>query len=114
MILKKLPSLRMLELGLNAYVGKKMVCSSGGFLQLERLKLYILEELEELIVEGGAMSSLKTLEIWSCNKMKKLPHGLLELTNLEKLSLRWLSCCESIEEIEEAGGEDWDKLRKIM
>ena len=113
MFLKKLPSLRMLELGLHAYVGKKMVCSSGGFLQLESLKLYELYELEELIVEGGAMSSLKTLEIHYCYEMKKLHHGLLELTNLEKLSLE-CSCHESIKEIEEAGGEDWDKLRKIM
>ena len=113
MILKKLPSLRMLELRVDAYVGKKMVCSSGGFLQLERLKLYKLNELKELIVERGAMSSLKTLKIHYCYKMKKLPHGLLELTNLEKLSLRG-SCHESIKEIEKAGGEDWDKLRKIM
>ena len=114
MILKELPSLRILELWVNAYVGEKMVCSSGGFLQLERLELYYLNELEELIVERGSMSSLKNLEIHYCNKMKKLPHGLLQLTNLEKLSLRGLSCRESIEEIEEARGEDWDKLRKIM
>ena len=113
-ILKKLPSLRILILGYDAYVGEKMVCSLGGFLQLEILELYRLYELEELIVERGAMSSLKTLKIMDCDKMEKLPHGLLQLTNLEKLSLRGLSCRESIEEIEEAGGEDWDKLRKIM
>ncbi|XP_019081115.1 disease resistance protein RPH8A [Vitis vinifera] len=114
MILEKLPSLRKLELGSDAYVGKKMICSSGGFLQLESLILIGLNKLEELTVEEGAMSSLKTLEIWSCGKMKKLPHGLLQLTNLEKLSLRGSSYHESIEEIEKAGGEDWDKLRKIM
>ena len=91
-----------------------MMCSSGGFLQLERLRLSRLNELEELTVEEGAMSSLKTLEIWSCGKMKKLPHGLLQLTNLEKLSLKGPSFHESIEEIEKAEGEDWNKLRKIM
>ena len=114
MILEKLPSLRMLGLGSDSYVGKKMMCSSGGFLQLERLRLSRLNELEELTVEEGAMSSLKTLEIWSCGKMKKLPHGLLQLTNLEKLSLKGPSFHESIEEIEKAEGEDWNKLRKIM
>lgn len=36
--------------------------------------------------------------------MKKLPHGLMQLTNLEKLSL---------EGIEKKGGEDWNKLRNI-
>ena len=113
MILEKLPSLRKLELGSDAYVGKKMTCSSGGFLQLERLSLVELKKLEELTVGEGAMSSLKTLQILNCNEMKKLPHGLLQLTNLEKLSLLG-SCHESIEEIEKAGGEDWNKLRKIM
>ena len=113
-ILEKLPSLRILELRFDAYVGKMMVCSSGGFLQLERLQLSYLNELEELIVERGAMSSLKTLEIWSCDKMEKLPHGLLEQTNLGKLSLEGSSCHKSIKDITVAGGEDWDKLRKIM
>ena len=113
-ILEKLPSLRMLGLCSDAYVGKKMICSSGGFLQLESLELYRLNKLEELTVEEGAMSSLKTLEILNCDEMKKLPHGLLQLTNLEELSLEGLSCHESIEEIEKAGGEDWNKLRKIM
>ena len=90
-----------------------MVCSSEGFLILERLELYELHELEELIVEKGAMSSLKTLKIQYCGDMKKLPHGL-RLTNLEKLSLEGSSCYKSIKEIEETGGQDWDKLRKIM
>ena len=66
------------------------------------------------MVEKGAMSSLKTLEIRYCGEMKKLPHGLLQLTNLEKLLLERSTFQESIKEIEEAGGEDWDKLRKIM
>ena len=114
MILKKLLSLKILILGYDAYVGEKMVCSSGGFLQLESLELLELNELEELIIETGAMSSLKTLKIMYCGKMEKLPHGLLEQTNLEKLSLLGSSCHKSIKEIEEDGGEDWDKLRKIM
>ena len=83
MILEKLPSLRILELWFNAYTGKKMVCSSGGFLQLKSLKLIKLDELEEMMVERGAMSSLKTLEIRYCRELKKLPHGLLQVTNLE-------------------------------
>ena len=42
MILEKLPSLRILKLRFDAYLGEKMVCSSGGFLQLERLELLFL------------------------------------------------------------------------
>ncbi|RVW20170.1 putative disease resistance protein [Vitis vinifera] len=103
MILEKLPSLRKLELGSDAYVGKKMICSSGGFLQLESLILIGLNKLEELTVEEGAMSSLKTLEIWSCGKMKKLPHGLLQLTNLEKLSLRGSSYTNQLKRLKRPG-----------
>ena len=38
MILEKLPSLRKLGLCSDAYVGRKMICSSKGFLQLESLE----------------------------------------------------------------------------
>lgn len=59
------------------------------------------------------MSNLKTLIILGREKMKKLPHGLLQSTNPKNLLLR-LSCHESIEEKKVTGGEDWDKLHKIM
>ncbi|KAJ9699208.1 hypothetical protein PVL29_008019 [Vitis rotundifolia] len=114
MILEKLPSLRKLGLYSDAYVGRKMICSSEGFLRLEMLDFFKLNELEELIVEEGAMTSLKILVILGCDEMKKLPHGLLQLKNFEKLLLDSLQYRESIEEIEKAEGEDWDKLRKIM
>ena len=74
MILKKLPSLQILRLCYRAYVGKKMVCSSERFLQLERLELYELRELGELMIYKGAMSSLKNLKIQYCGEMKKLYH----------------------------------------
>ncbi|RVW27871.1 putative disease resistance RPP13-like protein 3 [Vitis vinifera] len=83
--LGKLTQLRRLE------VGKKMVCSSGGLLHLEFLKLSCLDELEELMVEEGAMPWLRKLEIGFCLQMKKLPHGLLQLKNLLELKLVSLS-----------------------
>ncbi|RVW75226.1 putative disease resistance protein [Vitis vinifera] len=51
--LEKLPNLRILQLLYSSYMGKKMVCSSGGFQRLETLKLKGLKELRELIVEEG-------------------------------------------------------------
>lgn len=92
---------------------KKMVCSSRGFLQLESLEMAGLNDLDELIVEKGVMSNLKTPIISGREKMKKLPHGLLQSTNPKNLLLR-LSCHESIEEKKVTGGEDWYKLHKIM
>ena len=67
--LEKLPKLRILILLLSMI--KKMVRTSGGFLQLETLELRHSKELEELIVGEGAMPDLKALVIESCLKMKK-------------------------------------------
>ena len=89
--LENLPNLRILRLYHNSQVGKKMVCSSGGLLHLEFLKLSCLDELEELMVEEGAMPWLRKLEIGFCLQMKKLPHGLLQLKNLLELKLVSLS-----------------------
>ncbi|KAF2318936.1 hypothetical protein GH714_011864 [Hevea brasiliensis] len=50
-ILKKLPSLRILELYNNSYIGSKMVCSTHGFPQLETLSVKSLYELEEWEIE---------------------------------------------------------------
>ncbi|KAL6323333.1 hypothetical protein AAG906_029340 [Vitis piasezkii] len=89
--LEKLPNLRFLILSLCSSMVKKMVCTSGGFQQLETLKLWNLKELKELIVEEGAMPDLKDLVIDACPKMKRLSHGLLQRKNLQHLKLYDLS-----------------------
>ncbi|CBI38083.3 unnamed protein product, partial [Vitis vinifera] len=81
--LEKLPNLRFLMLSLCSSMVKKMVCTSGGFLQLETLMLWGLKELEELIVEEGEMPDLKDLVIDTCPKMKRLSHGLLQRKKLQ-------------------------------
>ena len=70
--LEKLPKLRILVLLFNTSMIKKMVRTSGGFLQLETLELRHSKELEELIVKEVAMPDLKALVIESCLKMKKI------------------------------------------
>ena len=81
--LDKLPNLRVLKLMVESYIGNKMTCSSGGFSQLEFLKLGGLPALEELLkVEEGAMPTLKTLQIAGCYRIKTLLHQLLKLKNL--------------------------------
>ncbi|XP_010661280.1 putative disease resistance RPP13-like protein 3 [Vitis vinifera] len=89
--LEKLPNLRFLRLFHCSSMLKKMVCTSGGFQQLETLKLWNLKELKELIAEEGAMPDLKDLVIDTCPKMKRLSHGLLQRKNLQNLSLYDLS-----------------------
>ena len=105
LILEKLPNLRVLRLSNNSYVGKKLVCSSGGFHRLQSLELGWLRFLEEFIAGEGAMPHLKTLRIWSCSKLEKLPHGLLQLKNLEEVEPKWMYD-QLMKEAEETKVED--------
>ncbi|KAL1218251.1 putative disease resistance protein [Cardamine amara subsp. amara] len=75
-ILEKLLHLNEVNLLYKSFSGRRMVCSCGGFPQLQKLKLYRLDNLEEWIVEESSMPLLHTLNIWNCRKLKELPNGL--------------------------------------
>uniref|UniRef100_A0A453TD81 Disease resistance R13L4/SHOC-2-like LRR domain-containing protein n=1 Tax=Aegilops tauschii subsp. strangulata TaxID=200361 RepID=A0A453TD81_AEGTS len=83
-ILEKLPCLVMLEL--SGYKGQTMCCSSQGFPRLQRLALRSFST-EEWRMEEGAMPKLSHLTLWGCEKMSKLPDGLLHLPSLGHLEL---------------------------
>ncbi|KAM0043369.1 putative leucine-rich repeat domain superfamily, winged helix-like DNA-binding domain superfamily [Helianthus debilis subsp. tardiflorus] len=75
--LGQLPCLIVLRLLGDSFMGKRMVCLRGGFKQLEVLKMWKLEGLEEWDVEEEAMESLKELDIRCCHKLKNIPCRLL-------------------------------------
>ncbi|XP_044476546.1 disease resistance protein RPP13-like [Mangifera indica] len=77
--LEKLPNLVSLELLVNSYHGKKMVCSKMGFSQLDNLDILELDELEEWRVEEGAMPMLKNLEIKPGNSKLRIPERLMSM-----------------------------------
>ncbi|KAM7486832.1 hypothetical protein LguiA_002841 [Lonicera macranthoides] len=85
--LEKLPSLKILRLLGDTFIGTHMHCSSGGFLQLRVLKIWKLMHLEEWELREGALPNLIDLEIRSCIKLKVLPNGLLFLSTLSTLKL---------------------------
>lgn len=84
--LEKLRCLRILGLSDEAYVGKEMVCSAGGFPQLQKLKLVKLNQLEDWRVEDDAMPKLSHLFIGECSALKKISK-LQHLTSLQVLAL---------------------------
>ncbi|XP_048602323.1 probable disease resistance protein RF9 [Brassica napus] len=86
-ILEKLLHLKEICLGGTSFCGRRMVCSSDGFTQLQKLIFGGLTEWEEWIVEEGSMPLLHTLDIGSCKKLKELPYMLRFITNLEDLSV---------------------------
>ncbi|KAJ4724323.1 Disease resistance protein [Melia azedarach] len=69
-ILEKLPSLTILELGINFYSGKKLKCTAKGFPQLEILQLIDFDDIEEWEVDVEAMPKLKGLRNEHNSKMR--------------------------------------------
>ena len=110
--LGKLPNLRALKLIDDAYIGEEITCSSGAFPRLEFLRLNGLPDLKELIVEESALPSLKTLQIYECNKMEKLLHQLQKQKSLQQVKLKNMNH-SLIEEIKNTKGEEFDKIRLI-
>uniref|UniRef100_M4F8N6 Protein kinase domain-containing protein n=1 Tax=Brassica campestris TaxID=3711 RepID=M4F8N6_BRACM len=86
-ILEKLLHLKSVILCFDAFAGRKMVCSKGGFPQLHKLDLVVLKELEEWEIEEGSMSCLRTLSIGFCGKLKEIPEGLKYIISLKELKI---------------------------
>ncbi|VYS49435.1 unnamed protein product [Arabidopsis thaliana] len=106
-ILEKLLHLKKVFLH-RSFSGKRMVCSGGGFPQLQVLSIKKLEEWEEWIVEQGSMPLLHTLNIDDCPNLKELPDGLRFIYSLKnlKVSKRWKKRLSE-------GGEDYYKVQHI-
>nr|VDC70184.1 unnamed protein product [Brassica rapa] len=110
-ILQKLLHLKSVELSYSTFVGRKMVCSKGGFPQLCKLQIRFLHNLEEWIVEEGSMPCLRTLSIRYCKKLKELPEGLKYITYLKELDIRHNN--KEWKKKLAPGGESYHKVKHI-
>ncbi|OMO76022.1 NB-ARC domain-containing protein [Corchorus olitorius] len=112
--LGKLQHLRILRLWNRSYVGTKLVCSANGFPQLDYLEMEALRNLEEWVIEEGAMPCLRSFELVSCKKLRMLPEGLRYITTLKEMTLQYVS--ESLAkrvQVIDGRGEDFYKVRHI-
>ncbi|KAF2322072.1 hypothetical protein GH714_006214 [Hevea brasiliensis] len=107
-ILDKLPKLHILILMSRSFVGKKMLCSYGGFPKLEVPKFKKVDPLKEWNVEKGALPSLKSLEIDGCRNLMMLPDGLRHVRTLRELKVTKLPMLSS--RIKDNQGVDWNKI----
>ncbi|KAL1194378.1 putative disease resistance protein [Cardamine amara subsp. amara] len=110
-ILEKLLQLKEVTLGYESFSGRRMVCSGGGFPQLQKLQFLGLEEWEEWIVEEGSMPLLHTLSIRLCEKLKELPDGLRFITSLKELYI--IGAPLEFKEKLSREGEDFYKVEHI-
>ncbi|XP_078159336.1 putative disease resistance RPP13-like protein 3 isoform X2 [Carex rostrata] len=85
-ILERLQSLRILHLNDGSYVGTVLICSTGGFPNLEKLKLYDLDNLHHWDIKEGAMPILRHLEIHCCFLLHVLPE-LQKVQTLQELTV---------------------------
>ncbi|KAF2564431.1 hypothetical protein F2Q70_00018767 [Brassica cretica] len=111
MILEKLLHLKDISLQYRSFTGRRMVCSRGGFPQLQKLQFSGLEEWEEWIVEEGSMPLLHTLTINSCLKLKELPDGLRFITSLK--NLEFVDMGKGWEKRLSERGKDYYKVQHI-
>ncbi|GAB4846644.1 hypothetical protein Ancab_025650 [Ancistrocladus abbreviatus] len=85
-VLEKLPCLSHLKLLSKSYIGKEMICSTGGFPSLVNLELSS-SNIEDRIVEQGAMPSLVHLKICNYRSLKMIPHGLKYVIGLQQVNI---------------------------
>ncbi|KAJ3678491.1 hypothetical protein LUZ60_002294 [Juncus effusus] len=106
--LEKLPCLKSLYLWAIENV-EEMVCSAGGFPQLQKLTILDMHGLKQWKVEKEAMPLLKTLEIRGCQKLT-LP-DLNHVKTLQELRLFGMDVLES--KVKDRTGEEWQKIQHI-
>ena len=83
-VLQALPNL--LELWFyEGYNGEKLHFRKGCFSKLKILSVLYLIELNEVIIDEGALLVVEELYIGPCPKLKELPSGFHLLRNLKKL-----------------------------
>ncbi|KAK6282822.1 hypothetical protein POUND7_016647 [Theobroma cacao] len=109
--LEKLPNLRILELGRDAFLGEVMICSAQGFPMLNSLSIFLQANLEELRVSEGAMPNLHHLMIANCRKLKMLPNELRFITTLKELKIEKMPKTFKDKLVE--GGEDSYKVQHV-
>lgn len=110
--LEKMPKLKILTLKMKAYVGKEMVCSTGGFPRLKFLELEQLQKLRKWKIEQGALAKLNRLSISWCLKLKMVPEGLRYVTTLRALEVHWMPP-KFKARLQQDKGKDWFKIQHV-
>ncbi|KAL6128648.1 hypothetical protein ACLB2K_072003 [Fragaria x ananassa] len=111
---EKLPHLRVLYLQdrvFSSLPSDTLVCTNGGFPNLEFLYLEGLRELKEWRVEEGGMPRLRRLYITRCDELRAVPDGLQYVTALKELTFKSMPIefCERLEE----NGDDFHKIKHV-
>ncbi|KAJ3678489.1 hypothetical protein LUZ60_002292 [Juncus effusus] len=108
--LENLPYLKSLYLAGIKNI-EEMLCSAGGFPQLQELTIWNVADLKQWKVEKEAMPLLKTLTIDDCKNLPALP-DLYHVKTLQELRLIEMSDALK-SKLEDHTGDEWQKIQHV-
>ncbi|KAI5409172.1 hypothetical protein KIW84_054831 [Lathyrus oleraceus] len=106
--LKSLQHLLILSIKEIAYEGLCLHFEDGGFEKLKELYVETSNELRDIIIDKGALPSLKKLRLHGLFSLKTTPTGIQHLEKLEVLYIGYTG----IEHLEDISTEDWNWIFK--
>ncbi|XP_058788082.1 disease resistance protein RPM1-like [Vicia villosa] len=106
--LKSLQHLLILSIKEFAYEGSCLHFEDGGFQKLRELYVETSNKLRDIIIDQGALPSLKKLRLYGLFSMKNIPTGIQNLEKLEDLYIQYTG----VEHLEDISTEDWNWIFK--
>ncbi|CAK8565709.1 unnamed protein product [Lathyrus sativus] len=86
-----MPNLLSLYLGSNSYTDQSINFEDGSFKNLKELTLFRLRPLDNILIDEGALPSLKKLCVTYIINLKTVPNSILHLKNLQVLHMERMS-----------------------
>ncbi|MCH79984.1 disease resistance protein [Trifolium medium] len=102
--LKSLQKLLILHISLRAYDGLGLYFQDGGFQKLQELYVENSDELRNIIIDKGALPSLKKLHLHENRRLENIPTGIQHLEKLEDLYISYMSD----EFVQNISTDDWN------
>ncbi|MCH87424.1 disease resistance protein [Trifolium medium] len=94
----------MLTIDINAYEGLCLHFQDGGFQKLKELYIGNSDELRDIIIDKGALPSLKKLQLHEIRQLKNIP---TEIQHLEKLEVLYIRDVQ-VDFLQRISTEDWN------
>ncbi|KAL5057735.1 hypothetical protein RYX36_029339 [Vicia faba] len=104
--LNSLQHLLILSIGVGAYGGSTLHFQDGWFQKLKEMDVGSSNELKEIIIDKGALPSLKKLQLFGLPKLKNVPTGIQHLDKLQVLHFRSMQ----LDFLQQNSSKDWNWL----
>ncbi|PNY13941.1 NBS-containing resistance-like protein, partial [Trifolium pratense] len=104
-----LQHLLSLNIGNDSYEGSCLHFEDGWFQKLKKLNVSCISELREVIIDKGALPSLKELSFGVLWRLKNIPTDIQHLEKLEELHFSYMAD----EFLDNISTEDWNLMQHV-